>query len=68
MMNILNEIEAIDNKLNNVTCPKMIDSLIYERKATAVNWKAKTEEARQKELRNMNKHEPLVQRIRRLLK
>lgn len=64
----MNRLNAIDNALNNTTCPKMIDSLIYERKSTEVNWKAKTEEARQAELINMNTHETFLQRIRRLLK
>lgn len=47
----MNKLKAIDNKLNYVTCPKMIDSLIYERKSVEINWKAKAEELRQEELR-----------------
>jgi hypothetical protein len=40
----MNRLQAIDNALNNTTCPKMIDKLIYERKSAEINWKAKAEE------------------------
>jgi hypothetical protein len=43
----MNRLQAIDNALNNTTCPKMIDKLIYERKSAEINWKAKAIEAKE---------------------
>lgn len=67
----MNKLDAIDNRLNNATCPKLIESLIYERKAVDVDWKetAKVVKEQHDKIEEAKRRgEDWLERLRRLMR
>ena len=47
----MDNLDMIDNRLNNATCPKLIESLIYQRKGAEVDFTTQIKELYEEEER-----------------
>ena len=60
----MDNLDMIDNRLNNATCPKLIESLIYQRKGAEIEYPVIIEQLRQEELKLNAQKESLLDKLK----